>query len=156
MRLAPAHSWEVWDLLTQASHPHFTEGTAVNTGPLLRSWAFCCPGIDGEAPYFLGAIQEAGSCAGAGAGGGPWLSVSCFSSFYDLNRDILKLLIGTSGKEPACRCRSCKRRGFNPWVGKMPWRRAWQPTPVFLPGESPRTEESPGYKSIGSKRVRHD
>ena len=28
------------------------------------------------------------------------------------------------------------RPGFNPWVGKVPWRRAWQPTPVFLPGES--------------------
>ena len=33
-------------------------------------------------------------------------------------------------------CRRCKRRRFNPWVGKIPWRRAWQPTPVFLPGES--------------------
>ena len=30
-----------------------------------------------------------------------------------------------------------KRCGFDPWIGKMPWRRAWQPTPVFLPGESP-------------------
>ena len=30
----------------------------------------------------------------------------------------------------------CKRPGFDPWVGKFPWRRAWQPTPVFLPGES--------------------
>ena len=30
--------------------------------------------------------------------------------------------------------------GFDPWVGKIPWRRAWQPTPVFLPGESPWTE----------------
>ena len=28
------------------------------------------------------------------------------------------------------------RCGFNPWVGKIPWRRPWQPTPVFLPGES--------------------
>ena len=39
-----------------------------------------------------------------------------------------------SGKGPACQCR---RLRFNPWVGKIPWRRAWQPTPVFLPGESP-------------------
>ena len=38
-----------------------------------------------------------------------------------------------SGKEAACQCR---RLAFNPWVGKIPWRRAWQPTPVFLPGES--------------------
>ena len=43
---------------------------------------------------------------------------------------------GTSGKESSCQCRWCKRHGFNPWVGTIPWRRAWQPTPVFLPGES--------------------
>ena len=30
----------------------------------------------------------------------------------------------------------CRRRGFDPWVGKITWRRAWQPTPGFLPGES--------------------
>ena len=30
-----------------------------------------------------------------------------------------------------CQCRRCKRRGFDPWVRKMPWRRKWQPTPVF-------------------------
>ena len=35
---------------------------------------------------------------------------------------------GTSGKEPDCQCRRLKRRGFDPWVGKIPWRRAWQPT----------------------------
>ena len=45
---------------------------------------------------------------------------------------------GASGKEPACQCRRLKRYryGFDPWVGKIPWRRAWQPTPVFLSGES--------------------
>ena len=37
--------------------------------------------------------------------------------------------------------RKRKRHGFDPWVGKIPWRRARQPTPVFLPGESPWTEE---------------
>ena len=41
-----------------------------------------------------------------------------------------------SGKEPACHCRRCRRHGFNPWFRKIPQRRAWQPTPVFLPGES--------------------
>ena len=35
----------------------------------------------------------------------------------------------------------CGRPEFNPWVGKIPWRRAWQTTPVFLPGESSWTEE---------------
>ena len=41
---------------------------------------------------------------------------------------------GTSGKEPACQCRRHKRLRFDPWVRKTPWKRAWQPTPVFLPG----------------------
>ena len=38
-----------------------------------------------------------------------------------------------------------------PWVRKIPWRRAWQPTPVFLPGESPWTEEPGGLQSTGSQ-----
>ena len=46
--------------------------------------------------------------------------------------------------------------GFDPWVGKIPWRRAWQPTPVFLPGESPWIEEPGGLQSMGSQRVGHD
>ena len=33
-------------------------------------------------------------------------------------------------------CRSCKRHGFGPWVRKIPWKRTWQPSPVFLFGES--------------------
>ena len=43
---------------------------------------------------------------------------------------------GPGGKEPACQCRRCKRQEFDPWVRKIPWKRKWQPTPVFLPGES--------------------
>ena len=43
---------------------------------------------------------------------------------------------GTNGKEPTSQCRRLKRYRFDPLVGKIPWRRAWQPTPVFLPGES--------------------
>ena len=42
------------------------------------------------------------------------------------------------------------------WVGKIPWTRAWQPTPVFLPGESPWIEEPGGLWYKGSKRVRHN
>ena len=50
----------------------------------------------------------------------------------------------------------CGRPGFDPWVGKIPGRRTWQLTPVFLPGESPWTEESGRLQSIGSQRVGHD
>ena len=39
--------------------------------------------------------------------------------------------------------------GFDPWVEKIPWRRAWQPTLVFLPGESPWTEEPGGLQRVG-------
>ena len=48
------------------------------------------------------------------------------------------------------------RPGFDPRVGKIPWRRVWQPTPVFLPGESLWTEEPGGLQSMGSQRVGHD
>ena len=43
---------------------------------------------------------------------------------------------GASGEEPSYHYRRHKRHGFDPWVGKISWRRAWHPTPVFLPGES--------------------
>ena len=42
---------------------------------------------------------------------------------------------GASGKEPACQCRRHRRCEFDPWVRKILWRRTWQPTPVFVPGE---------------------
>ena len=48
----------------------------------------------------------------------------------------LRLPRWCSGKEPTCQCRRCRRRRFDPWVRKIPWRRKWQPTPVFLPGKS--------------------
>ena len=40
------------------------------------------------------------------------------------------------------------RHGFDPWVGKIPWRKSWQLTPVFLPGESSWTEEPGGLQSM--------
>ena len=55
-----------------------------------------------------------------------------------------------------CQCRRHKRCGFNPWVRKIPWRRAWQPVPVFLPGESPWTEKPGGLQSMVLQRVRHN
>ena len=52
-----------------------------------------------------------------------------------------------------CHCKRHKRHGFDPWVKKIPWRRAWHPTPVFLP------EKSHGQKSgryMGSQKSRMD
>ena len=48
---------------------------------------------------------------------------------------------GSSGKEPACQCRS----RFDPWVRKIPWRRNWQPTPVFLSGRFHGQKSLVGY-----------
>ena len=62
---------------------------------------------------------------------------------------------GTSGKEPACQCRRHKERRLNPWVKKIPWRKEWQPTPVFLPRESAGTEEPGGLQFMGLQRVKH-
>ena len=53
-----------------------------------------------------------------------------------------------SSKEPTCQCR---RWGFDPWVRKIPWRRAWQPNPVVLPGESHGQRSLVGYGSWGCK-----
>ena len=95
---------------------------------------------------------------GAGGGGktpqrcwfskrGPW-SHSC------LTRAMLEMPIcfpgDASGKEPTCQCR---RHRFDPWVRKIPWRWAWQSTPVFLHGESPGQRSLAGYSPWGHKET---
>ena len=58
---------------------------------------------------------------------------------------------GHSDKELARYCRRLKRCGFDPRVGKKPWRRKWQLTPVFLPGKSLAQKSLVGYSSWGRK-----
>ena len=65
--------------------------------------------------------------------------------------DVLGFPCGASGKEPICQYKSCKRCRFDPWVRKIPWRRGWQPTPVFLPGESHGEWSLAGYSPWGLK-----
>ena len=60
---------------------------------------------------------------------------------------LLGFPAGTSGKEPTCQCRRCRRLGFDPWARKIPWRKGWKPTPVFLPGESHGQKRLVGYSS---------
>ena len=59
--------------------------------------------------------------------------------------ESLGLWGGASGKEPTCQRRRHKRHGFDPWVGKIPWRRAWRPTPLFLSRESCGQRSLVGY-----------
>ena len=84
----------------------------------------------------------------------------CFyDSFGSLSKFILACLIihmgfpgGTSGKEPTCQCGDMRGR-FNPWVGKIPWRKAWQPTQVFLPRKSRGQRILVGYSPYGHKEL---
>ena len=73
------------------------------------------------------------------------------SSFFIISRKSSLLYFnvgfpgGASDKEPTCQCRLDVRDRLDPWVGRISWRRMWQPTPVFLPGESPGQRILAGY-----------
>ena len=62
---------------------------------------------------------------------------------------------GSKEKESACQCRRPKRYRLDPWVGKIPWKRKWQPTAVFLSGKPYGGRSLAGYTPWGH-RVRHD
>ena len=62
---------------------------------------------------------------------------------------------GTSGKESACQCRRCKRRGFNPWLGKIPEKRMAINSSILV-WRIPQTEKPGRLQSLGSQRVGHD
>ena len=65
--------------------------------------------------------------------------------------DSLGILRWLSGKEPACQCRSCQRCGFDCWVRKIPWKRKWLPTPVFLLGKFQEQRNLGSYSPWGRK-----
>ena len=69
-------------------------------------------------------------------------------SMERINRDGRTSLVAQTVKNPLAI--------WETWVGKIPWRRVWQPTPVFFPGGSPWTEEPGGLQSMRLKRVWHD
>ena len=75
----------------------------------------------------------------------PVQATESFPPYYPRWLYIKGFLGGASGKEPACQWRRLERHGFDSWVGKIPWRRKWQPTPVFLPGETHGERSLAGY-----------
>ena len=85
--------------------------------------------------------------------------VSWAQSLEDLNIMAWKKLgfpSGASGKESTCRCRRHRRRGFDPCIGKISWRRKWQPTLVFLPGKfHGHRSLAVRLQSVRSQRVGH-
>ena len=64
-------------------------------------------------------------------------------------------IVQWSGIHVQCR-RSSRTLQFDPWVRKIPWRKKWQPTPVFLPGKSRGQRSLVGYSPWGRRRVRTD
>ena len=77
-----------------------------------------------------------------------WILLSCLlqlSLFWFLKHSLICFPGGASDKEPSCQCRRCRRPRFDPSVGKILWRREWQPTPVFLPEESHGQRSLVGY-----------
>ena len=73
-------------------------------------------------------------------------AAECFKVLKVPHKHIPGLPMWLSGKEPACQCRRC---GFNPWVRKIPWRRKWQATPIFLPWKSHGQRSLAGYSPWG-------
>ena len=67
---------------------------------------------------------------------------------------MARVPLGFSGgsvvKNPSAKCR---KHGFSCWVRKIPWRRNWLPTPVFLPGESHGQRSLVGYSSWGCREL---
>ena len=72
----------------------------------------------------------------------------CFFFLRNLHTILHGLPWWLSNKESACQC---MRWAFDPWVRKIPWRRQWQPTPVFLPGKSHGPRSLVGYSPWGRK-----
>ena len=83
-----------------------------------------------------------------------WSSLNLLS-LIDYNRFLIIILHsfpnGSVVKRIHLQCRRHKRCGFNPWVGKILWRRKWQPTAVFLPKENPIDRWAWQLQSIGSQ-----
>ena len=82
---------------------------------------------------------------------GDWTQVSHIPGRFFTSWTIRENPRWYSGKEPASRRRRHKRHRFSPWVGKIPWRREWQPTLVFWPGKSSELRSLVGYVSQGPK-----
>ena len=66
-------------------------------------------------------------------------------AFKSLRHLFYGFPVGSAVRDPPTMQDACRRCGFDPWVGKIPWRRKWQPTPVFLPGKSHEQRSLAGY-----------
>ena len=78
---------------------------------------------------------------------------ACPFHLFAVKHEMRELPRRCSRKESACQCRRQKRQRFSSWVEKIPWRRKWQPTPVFFPGKSYGQRSLVGYCPWGRKEL---
>ena len=108
-------------------------------------------------------LQPCTHCPGPQTSEGPWIRPTpmtqngCYGRHFMASIRFSECMQctgfpgGDSGIAPACQRRRLNRHGLDPWVRKIPWRRAWQPTPVFLPGESHGQRSLAGYSTWGHR-----
>ena len=70
---------------------------------------------------------------------------------WSVVRELRGLPRWINGRESTCQCKRHRRHVFDPWVGKMPWRREWLLTPIFLPGKSHGQRNLVGYGPWGRR-----
>ena len=112
-------------------------------------------------PTFLWLLLSPGCCVSTSIIDSTFLSSECWGYQHSVHRCPLCSLV----EQPHCFKYhpviihlhtvhlQWRRHEFNPWVGKIPWRREWQPTPVFLPEESHGQRSLPGYSSWGHLKL---
>ena len=83
--------------------------------------------------------------------GGKWMTLTFIHNKYSSHLVSQGFPGWLSVEEPTCQCRRHKRHRFDPWVRKIPWRRAWLPTPIYLPGESRGQRSLVGYSPWGHR-----
>ena len=111
--------------------------------------------LGGKDPLEKGMLPTPLFLPGDFHGWGTWLLINLWGHREHLTLSLLLFMGfpgGASGKEPACQCRRHETQ-IQSWAGKIPWRRTWQPTPVFLPGESHGWRNLAGYSPWGHEEL---
>ena len=87
----------------------------------------------------------------------PWVCAYIkWGCMWHMFQTFTACLLGRAVVKTACQCPRCKRCKFNPWAGKIPWSRKWQPIPVFSPGKYHGQWSLVGYIQSMGHRVRHN
>ena len=140
---SPMNESEKWKwscpVMSDSSRPHGLQPTR-----LLRPWDFPGNGLPLPSPYaYAASVKDRDGC---------W---KITMEHHNLNQVVTPnaaaMPDGAGSKESTCQCRRHKRFRFNPWIGKIPWRRKWHPTPPLLLEESHGQRRLVCYSPWGCK-----